>query len=136
VRPLCLCAAVLAFSFAEPLLACRCQTPASAKKAMAVSAAVFTGKVIAVEKLNAYTTRATIEVTRAYKGTVEKKVWVYTASTGDACGFTFEKDASYLVYAKEKGGEEKVFSTHLCSRSCQLADAKEDLVDLQELADK
>jgi hypothetical protein len=133
MRQLPLFVAIAALFVGQPLLACSCAPPPPPKEALAASTAVFTGKVVAVEKAGDFQIAVTIEVSGAYKGVKEKKVTVYTANNGAACGIGFTKGTSYLVYAREqKRGEEKVLGASLCSRTTTLADAKADLAELGE----
>src|SRR5690606_22193376 len=50
-----------------------------------------------------------------------------TNSSSAACGYTFEKNTSYLVYARESEGRLHV---SLCSRTRPMAEAADDLVVL------
>jgi hypothetical protein len=112
------------------LLACSCALPPAPKVAMAQSTAVFSGKVTKVEQdAKAHTRTVTIEVDRTWKGSDKKTLVVLTAGDGAACGVSFEKDKSYLVYANAV--EEKLHAS-LCSRTKPLEQAKADLDELGE----
>jgi hypothetical protein len=133
MRQLPLFVAIVALFVAQPLLACSCAPPPPPKEALTASTAVFTGKVVAVDKAGDFQIAVTIEISGAYKGVKEKKVTVYTADNGASCGVGFTKGTSYLVYAREQmRGEEKVLGTNLCSRTTTLANAKDDLAELGE----
>lgn len=108
--------------------ACSCAPPPPPKLAMEASSAVFSGKVVSIEKEGDFEKAVTLEVGDVWKGVDAKKVIVYTAKDGAACGFGFKEGSKYLVYATLlKRGEGKALSTNLCSRTKPLADAKEDI---------
>jgi hypothetical protein len=118
---------------AAPALACKCMLPAVAD-ARADAKALFEGRVLAIEQQgddpNSATgkQRVTLAVVRSWKGLErEEQVDVFTNGSSAACGYMFEKNTSYLVYAGEHEGK---LSVSLCSRTRPLADAAEDLTVL------
>ena len=112
--------------------ACSCAPPPPPKKSLAVSAAVFAGKVKTIER-NGRLLKVTLEISRTWKGTKGKTVVVTTAASGAACGFGFKKGSSYLVYCykpRGKGAKPVALVVSLCSRTRPLERAKEDLKEL------
>jgi hypothetical protein len=109
--------------------ACSCmsQTPADA---LAQAAAVFEGRVREVapaqpEGEMPRQLRVRLQVVRSFKGsgTAEELV-VTTAADSAACGYGFELDRSYLVYAlAQRDG----LDVSLCGRTQPIEEADEDL---------
>lgn len=61
---------------------------------------IFYGKVLDVTTNNVTSgIKATIGVSKIYKGSTDPVTVVSTEYPGEACGFPFEKDSFYLVYA-------------------------------------
>jgi len=116
--------------------ACKCKPPPPPKEALEGSAAVFSGKVLKIEKgTEEYELAVTLSVDRQWKGIEGKEVVIYTAKDGATCGYGFEKGKAYLVYAnKAMRDKDKAtyLSTGLCTRTRSLDLAAEDLKDLGE----
>ena len=132
-----LAAAALAGLILAPALAaaCSCAPPPPPREALKGSTAVFSGKVVEVKRHDDFRLAVEFAAEESWKGIDARKVVVYTANNGAACGVNFEKGKRYLVYATEvpQGDEgKKALSTNLCTRTAKLADAKEDLKDLGE----
>jgi hypothetical protein len=119
---------VLILATANIADACKCKAPPPPKEAMAGVDAVFSAKCIDVVVKDGKRI-STFEVDRVWKGTVGAKVVVTTAEQSATCGYGFstEGDATYMIYAYDKGG---ALLTTLCTRTRTLANAKEDLKDL------
>ena len=116
-------------------MACSCIPSPPPKKALEVSAAVFSGKVTKVERTAQFKLKVTIQVARTWKGTKGKTVEVLTVNSGAACGYSFKKGESYLVYGykpKTEDGKVGPLSTGLCTRTKNLKAAGEDLKALGE----
>jgi|GEM_PF-6755301 len=76
------------------------------------SDAIFTGKVVRIEQATvngSLVKRVTVEVDRIWKGVVQSTLPIVTGSGGADCGFPFELDASYLVYAYSYKADVKSF---------------------------
>ena len=105
--------------------ACRCRQPPPPKEAAGSAAAVFSGKVTAIEFQEG---RRTIEfeVALVWKGKPGAKLKIHTADNEAACGYGFEVGGEYLVYCyKDRDGS---LATNLCTRTRTLAEAAtEDL---------
>lgn len=107
--------------------ACSCMklTPSEGRS---LSHAVFSGEVIDIERNQA--TRfggleVTLQVKRVWKGEPKEETKVRTAGSSAACGYTFVKGKTYLVYAVSD--EADPMRVSLCSRTAPIEDAKEDL---------
>ena len=87
---------------------------------------VFSGKVMGVEfdsKLDAYDAR--IKVNKIWKGELSTVVHVFSKG-GKMCGYLFEKDQGYLVFAS---GAKRAFAD-TCGRTKKLMSANEELRQL------
>jgi len=77
--------------------------------------------------------KATFEVNKVYKGLNEKdvkidKIVVETAKEEASCGYNFEEDKEYLVYASDNDG---IWQTGLCSGTKSLDDAQNEILELE-----
>jgi hypothetical protein len=107
--------------------ACSC-IKLSPSEGLSSSHAVFTGEVTAIEPNQA--TRfggleITLHVERVWKGDPKREIKVHTAGSSAACGYTFVKGETYLVYALRDDADPMRVS--LCSRTALVKNAKEDL---------
>ena len=116
--------------------ACSCAMPPGtqkerAERALSSSEAVFSGRVTAIEKEVATrrhpgTATATLRVSQLWKGPERATLEVSTASQESACGFPFEEEREYLVYAYGKLD----LKVDLCSETKPLSIAEADLATL------
>jgi MYXO-CTERM domain-containing protein len=106
--------------------ACSCRPPAPPAEAREAAAAVFEGRVISIERGEPAggPIRVKLSVVRTFGADLGEVVTVRTGGSSAACGFGFQQDESYLVYASEHDGQLQV---SLCSRTRPMADAAEDL---------
>jgi hypothetical protein len=88
---------------------------------------VFAGRVLKIEPGGQNRLVAQFKILKAYKGVTTNEMEVRTDQSSAACGYPFELQSEYLVYATGKEQPE----VSLCSRSKILKQAKEDL-DLLE----
>ena len=107
--------------------ACSCMQ-LSPSEGLSSSHAVFTGEVTDIAPNQA--TRfggleITLRVKRFWKGDPEREIKVHTAGSSAACGYTFVRGETYLVYAVRDHADPMRVS--LCSRTAPVANAKEDL---------
>ena len=124
-RPLILALLLVALAPAAPAYACSCAAAPSALEGLAQASSTFSGRVIDIDAPAGYEPlRVRFDVETVWKGPVQPEIEVRTARDTAGCGFVFEKDVSYLVYAYEADGA--LFTT-LCSRSLSLDQAGEDL---------
>jgi len=109
----------------DSAFACQCVLPFNAQDELNRSTAVFAGKVTEIhedELGNRY--EIAFHVERSWKGVSGEAVTIFTALESAACGYTFEADEKYLVYAYENEGS---LYTTICNRTALLADAQGDL---------
>lgn len=114
-------------AYAPNASACSCMklTPSEGRTS---SYAVFTGEVTDIAKNEA--TRfggleVTLRVHKMWKGDPHKELKVHTAGSSAACGYSFVKGTTYLVYAIKD--EADPLRVSLCSRTAPIDQAKEDL---------
>ncbi len=102
------------------------------RKAKRDSDAVFAGKVQSiVEKQRHGWVSVEFEVLDVWKGRLNDKVTVVTGDNIENCGFKFQQGETYLVYIpSHKLYSPKSLSTHLCTRTALLAEAKADIPHL------
>jgi hypothetical protein len=113
--------------YAPEARACSCMelTPS---EGLTSSYAVFTGEVIEIRKNTA--TRfggleVTLRVKQMWKGDPSEELKVHTAGSSAACGYSFAKGVTYLVYAVRD--EADPLRVSLCSRTAPADRAKKDL---------
>jgi len=119
------------------VFACSCVPELTVPEAYDMAEAVFAGRVLSIKKgggvfYNISPNRpnyydVAFQVSKQWKGINEDVVTVATARQGTACGFDFEKNREYLVYARGGDFFETEFATTICSRTKLLASAEEDL---------
>jgi len=116
-------------------LACTCAAPVSAAAGLKRSVAVFRGRVIAIdlplaERLGASaggTVRVRFQVVKRWKGASTKSAELVTRLSGEACGFPFEMNKEYLVYAV---AEPRDIQTGICTGTKAIDDALEEMKQL------
>ena len=119
-------------------VACSCLQPPPPLVAVSNSDAVFVGKVLSVASTNPAERFAPLkvdfEVSERFKGLASDAltVSVFTGSDSALCGYSFEKDVSYLVYSHRSDGE---YWTGLCDRTRDVRNAGEDLHALRDTED-
>jgi len=118
---------LLGSAHASEARACSCMK-LSPSEGLSSSEAVFSGEVIDIQHNDA--TRfggleVTLRVKQVWKGAVDREIKVHTAGSGAACGYSFAKGQTYLVYAVSD--EADPLRVSLCSRTSPIEDAKEDL---------
>ncbi|MGH9922935.1 MAG: hypothetical protein ACRD38_09300, partial [Nitrososphaerales archaeon] len=109
----------------DSAFACKCGLPFNAQDELKRSAAVFSGKVTEIHEDalgNRY--EVAFHVERSWKGVSGEAVTIFTALESAACGYTFDADEKYLVYAYETEGS---LYTTICNGTALLADAQGDL---------
>ena len=132
-------ALVFCFMQAEVALACSCAAPATAAEALKRSTAVFRGRVIKISvpsldwigltRTGAH--RVKFEILKQWKGPLAETTVVVTRLTGEGCGFPFEEQKEYLVYVV---AEQKHIQSGICTGTKSIADAEEEMEELDELA--
>ncbi len=120
--------AVGAFLIAGTAFACSCiiSTPAQYYERAEV---VFTGTVKAVAQpmFSGYITYS-IEVDQSYKGSNSGTVSIVSHESSATCGFTFQKDKRYVVFAFRS---ENGLETNLCSGTAEVEAATEIMAYLK-----
>lgn len=115
------------------ILACTCAPPGTPTEELQKSDAVFIGSVIDLTPVNRDQSgiflfhKIKFEVKSSWKGVDLGEVIVTTAAQSGMCGFAFEQDSTYLVYAFAQGDS---LLTNICTRTRSLSQAKEDLDEI------
>jgi hypothetical protein len=106
----------------------------SVEQAKEQASAIFEGRVTQIEDVPSpidpqlMQRRVTFALVRVWKDLESAETVSLTTSDSTAsCGYPFEKDQSYLVYASKS---EQGLSTGMCSRTRRMSDASEDLAAL------
>src|SRR5688572_15027268 len=129
---------LLAAGLLQPILACSCRKSGPPCEAWGSADGVFLGRVVAisaverpvVDPLFGNRTRTSLrvrfEVESAFRGVEGRTVELETdADSGGGCGYAFEMNSRYVVYAHK--GSDNVLSTSICSRTRRAENAAEDL---------
>lgn len=111
--------------------ACSCIAPPGPEDARDEASAVFSGIVTSVNEGNALggfggfeMKNVELMVTKVWKGVSEGQVAVQTSASSASCGFNFEQNEEYIVYANEVDG---TLNVSLCSRTALLDNASDDV---------
>lgn len=107
--------------------ACSCMMPADPLTSMQESDAVFSGKVTQISTGSRQNT-ISFEVEKNWKGAENSTIQITTNDTSAACGYNFEEDKEYVVYAYQNENESLAVS--LCSRTAEFSQAS---IDIQAL---
>ncbi|MBP0725289.1 hypothetical protein J5Y03_08810 [Bacillus sp. RG28] len=110
--------------------ACSCVKPQGVKEELTRSDQVFSGKVLSIK--NEKGSKVILfKVNQTWKGSKVTKIKITTGLGGGDCGYPFQKNHDYLVYANKSDmyGKKELVSV-ICSRTNDLASAKEDLAKL------
>ena len=118
--------ALLLILFSGPVYSCTCSYPPFEEQ-FAKATYVFAGRVVKLEPGGQDRLVAQFKILQVYKGLTTKEIEIRTDASSAGCGYPFELQAEYLIYAT---GKEQL-EVSLCSRSKILRQAKEDL-DLLE----
>ena len=116
--------------------ACSCIVPDSPKNELQKYDTVFSGKVVNIDEQHPTTPMhssmdpiiVTFDVDRIWKGLVdEHTITISTPQSSASCGYDFENNLEYIVYAIN---HENQLEVSLCSRTNLLSEATEDLEEL------
>lgn len=139
--------ALLGLAAIQPSVAhaCSCIAPLGPVESSADAAAVFAGRVVAIEGeakrpilsrefpfvhmvSMAQAVKVRFDVSTAWKGVTNRQVLVSTATSSAACGFEFTPGSEYIVYAYESQDDVMGpgLATGLCGRTNLLTNAQED----------
>ena len=118
----------LLIGFAFP---CSCLEPPLPEEAYEEADAVFSGQVtnIVVDE-SGYYHEVTFQIIDVWKGEDSEEITVLTETYSDACGYNFQINNEYLVYAYTYAGGNY---TNICTRTNLLEYASEDLDYLNSL---
>jgi hypothetical protein len=118
----------LLIGFAYP---CSCLEPPPPEEAYEDADAVFSGQVtnIVVDE-SGYYHEVTFQIIDVWKGEDSEEITVLTETYSDACGYNFQINNEYLVYAYTYAGGNY---TNICTRTNLLEYANEDLDYLNQL---
>jgi hypothetical protein len=105
----CLAASLVPFA-AEPASACSCAF-ATPEEHADNARVVFTGRARSIERDPSEIT-VRFRVNTVYKGNVDRRVTVVTASNSAACGCSFREGVRYTVFGSRRGDP---IPTNLCS---------------------
>lgn len=114
--------------------ACSCSPPGPSVLSYFDYDAVFSGRVVNIVNpeprgnivSSADPVNINFEVYKSYKGVDGKSVAITTALSGASCGYDFEKDKEYLVYAYKDNNDN--LSVSLCSNTSLLSESQKDIV--------
>lgn len=108
---------------------CDCPQLRPVADELAASAAVFSGRVLAIDVVGTGDLALRVQFERydCWKGAPGPQVQVYTARTG--CGYRFQLGVQYLVYAALEPPN-VLLTTHQCTRTQFLVGAGADLAAL------
>ncbi|KOS69719.1 hypothetical protein AEA09_03910 [Lysinibacillus contaminans] len=117
--------------------ACSCAGPNTVEEELEQSSVVFSGKVVEIvdENKNKFKQSSAdrlaviFEVEEYWKGLNQKQITVYTERSSVSCGYEFNLNAEYLVYAHEANG---ALNVNRCSRTTPLVTAEEDISELEK----
>jgi hypothetical protein len=119
----------------ESAQACSCAMAPSVQQELQRKTAVFSGRVVKLTepgkgliRSSADPVTATFAVANVWKGEAKPQLAVYTAISSASCGFSFQMNTDYLVYASSDGNGK--LTTIICDRTKPIADASEDLTAL------
>jgi hypothetical protein len=112
--------------------ACKCAAPAAVSEAVQAAAAVFEGRVTKLTPLGTSDLVVDVSVVRTWKGADAEHILLRTRQDSAACGFPFEPNESYLIYATEGPPEANLPGLQVlhCGRTARLTDAQADLAEL------
>jgi len=119
----------LLIGFAFP---CSCLEPPSPEEAYEEADAVFSGQVTnIVEDGSNYYYEVSIQTIDVWKGEILDEIIILTETSSDACGYEFQINNEYLIYAYNYNGG---VYTNICTRTNLLEYASEDLDYLNGLS--
>ncbi|MEO6391272.1 MAG: hypothetical protein ABIP75_05425 [Pyrinomonadaceae bacterium] len=129
--------------FPSTAQACSCASDDSVRDAFGGASAVFVGEVVGSLEQKTLTDTAgqttTYDVGEIYFSVQEvfsgvegrKKVTIHSGTGGGDCGYWFQRNTRYLIYAY--GEPNKRLSTNICTRTRPLDEATDDLTVLRQL---
>jgi len=120
---------LLLIGFAYP---CSCQEPPPPEEAYEEADVVLSGKVINMNLDDSgYYFEVSIQTIDVWKGDVLDEIIILTETSSDACGYNFQINNEYLIYAYSYNSG---IYTNICTRTNLLEYADEDLDYLNQLS--
>ena len=86
-----------------------------------------------VRRLNA-DIRVTFSITEAFRGASGKEIDVFTTNGGGSCGYDFQRDRVYIVYAYEYPKGSGKLHASICSRTQMFSESSPDIAYARSLA--
>jgi len=122
----------------EPAQGCSCAAPAGPADGLNRSTAVFRARVSEIRRpfwdriglTNSGGYRVTFVVLQHWQGAPGTSIELATRLTGEACGFRFEVNKEYLVYAVAKPED---LQTGICTGTKNIDDAAQEMEQLDEI---
>lgn len=111
-----------------PAYACSCVRLPAPSQALANATVVFSGQVTNIEQVKGRL-NVTFRINQQWKGEPVQSLVIQTFATTAMCGYPFEAQETYLVYANYRQGR---LQTNQCSRTRLLSQAGEDLLVLSK----
>jgi hypothetical protein len=135
---------LLISGFARNVLACSCFEGGPPCQQFGTTDAVFLGRVTRITHFEVDVDggfpgerhtylRVRFQVQAAFRGVEGREVEVVTSASGSSCGYGFERNETYVVYADRSQSDGLLF-TGLCSGTKRAAAAKADLDYFRERA--
>lgn len=116
--------------FTPQAFACSCAEPLSVQEEVETSALVILGTVREIKQSsNAGNKEVLVEVSRIFKGETKSQQIIVTYGDSAQCGFEFQKELDYLIYARDAGTG---YTTGLCDRTTLASSVADDLSILGE----
>ncbi|MCU6793924.1 hypothetical protein OB236_17615 [Paenibacillus sp. WQ 127069] len=119
----------------QPSQACSCAKKPSVQEELQRKTAIFAGKVVKLSEphtgffsSSADPVTVTFAVSNVWKGEVRAELNVNTPISGSSCGYSFEMNREYLVYASSDGTGKQ--TTMLCDGTKPLSGSADDLAVL------
>lgn len=116
----------------RPAAACSCVADPPVRELLAGAEVVFAATAVNVgdglDRLAGIRPMAELEVERAWKGAVEKRMYLVQGHVGGGadCSYGFERGQSYLVFAsRDAQTQGSPLATSLCSGTAPLAQAED-----------
>jgi hypothetical protein len=125
-------AVLCALLWSPAVHACKCAPEPPAREARDSAAAVFEGRVTQITELASGDVVVALSVARTWKNAGVEQILVRTHGAAAACGFNFERDLSYLVYAEEAQADASLpgLTVSRCGRTRLATKAAADFAEL------
>lgn len=110
-------------------LACSCMIQWTPTELYDESDLVFAGRIQSITPhANGYDVQVVVQTHAVWKGLVQSSYTLVTPAEESMCGYPFEVDQEYFIYAEDSG--DGSYYTHLCGRNRPMMYADEDMAEL------